>query len=104
MSTTSAAPAKARTAAGALAEFCAGLHWAALPEPVRERTRELVLDLLGVALRGSREPSSRPAWRLAAETQPSGGASLIGAGGATTGAAWAALANRTSAHAIEMDD
>ena len=35
--------------------------------------------------------------------QPSGGASVFGAG-FSSGAAWAALANGTSAHGIEMDD
>src|SRR5205085_11234978 len=79
-----------------------GLTWSDLPAAARERTKELVLDLLGVALRGSAEPSSQPVLALVAE-QPPGPASLIGAPGAST-AAWAALANGTAAHAIEMDD
>jgi 2-methylcitrate dehydratase PrpD len=85
-----------------LAALCAGLTWADLPAAARERTKELVLDLLGVALRGSAEPSSAPVTALVRE-QPPGQASLIGAGWAS-GAAWAALANGTAAHAIEMDD
>src|SRR5262249_23932652 len=59
-------------------------------------------DLLGVALRGSAEPSSQPVLAMV-RAQPPGPASLIRAGGAS-GAAWAALANGTAAHAIEMDD
>jgi hypothetical protein len=78
------------TASQQLAELCANLTWSDLPEAARERTRELVLDLLGVALRGSAEPSSQPAAALA-RAQPPGRASLIGAGCASA-AAWAALA------------
>lgn len=90
-------------AAEVLARFCAeACVWERLPREVRERSKELLLDLLGVALRGSAEPSSHPAQRLALE-QGAGGATLIGAG-ACAGAAWAALANGTAAHAIEMDD
>jgi 2-methylcitrate dehydratase PrpD len=90
------------TAARQLAELCAALTWSELPAAARERAKELVLDLFGVALRGSAEPSSQPVAALVGE-QPPGPASLIGAGRAA-GAAWAALANGTAAHAIEMDD
>jgi 2-methylcitrate dehydratase PrpD len=95
--------APAATAAAELAEFCADIRWADLPEPVRERAKELTLDLLGVALRGSAEPSSQPVAALARETQPTGGATVIGAG-FSTAAAWAGLANGTAGHAVEMDD
>ena len=40
-----AAPPSA-TAAGRLAEFCAGLRWAELDGEVQARTRELLLDLI----------------------------------------------------------
>lgn len=92
-----------RGAADALAGFCCEVRWASLPAPVRERTKELILDLAGVALRGSLEPSSRPAVTVARRLGSPGTASLVGAGG-TVSAAWAALANGTAAHAIEMDD
>jgi len=91
------------TASTRLAEFCASISWAALPASVRGRTQELVLDLLGVALRGSAEPSSTIAADLAGEARQSGGASVIGAGFSTS-AAWAALANGVAGHALEMDD
>ncbi len=93
-----------RTAAGELAVFCAGLRWSHLSEAVKARTRELLLDLLGVALGGSRQPSSGPAMETARRLGgASGGASIVG-GGFSTGAVWAALANGTASHAIEMDD
>jgi 2-methylcitrate dehydratase PrpD len=101
--------ASAPSAAAALAAFCADLRWAALPADVQGRTRELVLDLLGVAMRGSQESSSRPAQQLALGNGPGGRATVIGATNgdrqpALSTAAWAALANGTSAHALELDD
>jgi 2-methylcitrate dehydratase PrpD len=95
--------APANTTAAELAEFFTQIRWAELPEPVRERAKELVLDLLGVALRGSAEPSSEAVASVARQTQPAGSATVIGAG-FSTAAAWAALANGTAAHAIELDD
>ena len=64
---------------------------------------ELILDHLGVAAAGAREDSSLPARRLLARVGSTGVATVIGAG-VTTSASWAALANGTAAHAIEMDD
>ena len=95
-------------AAAVLAAFCAGLSWEAVPAAARERTAELVLDLVGVASRGSAAMSSRAAQSVVA-AQPAGAATVVGgtrlAGRAVrSSAAWAALANGTSAHATEMDD
>ena len=95
--------APASTAAGALADFCLGIRWSRLDEAVQERTRELLLDLLGVALAGSRQPSSGPAVEVARRLGGAGAACLIGARGGAP-AVWAALANGTAAHAVELDD
>jgi 2-methylcitrate dehydratase PrpD len=94
---------KAKTASALLADFCADLRWANLPAAVRGRTQELVLDFVGVALRGSVAPSSGPAFALASRLSGASGASLIGAD-TRASASWAALANATSAHALELDD
>src|SRR5215831_14574019 len=96
------------TAAADLAAFCSGLRWDALDEAVRARTRELVLDLVGVALAGSRQPSSQPAASVACKLGGlngwrARGASIIGTAHIAQ-AAWAALANGTAAHAVELDD
>jgi 2-methylcitrate dehydratase PrpD len=99
--TTLAAP--PRTAAASLADFCQHLRWHELPAEVQDRTRELLLDLLGVALAGSRQPSSPPAAQAALQLGGSGGASVIGSGRQTS-AVFAALANGTAAHAVELDD
>jgi 2-methylcitrate dehydratase PrpD len=75
-----------------LVDFLARLRPEDLPANVLDRTRYLLLDYLGVAIRGSREESSAPVYkmieRLNARTLPG----------------YAALANGTAAHAIEMDD
>ena len=104
---------RAAPAATVFASFCADLRWDRLPEAARARTAELVLDLLGVATRGSAAGSSRAVQAVVA-TQPRGSATVIGGsvptsvGGTASPlrstAAWAALANGASAHAIEMDD
>jgi 2-methylcitrate dehydratase PrpD len=95
--------ASTRSAAATLADFCASLRWDELNEDVRQRTRELLLDLLGVALAGSRQPSSPPAIDVALRLGGAGSATVIGASRGTS-AVWAALANGTSAHAVELDD
>ena len=91
------------TAAESLAEFCASLRWDDLDESVRARTRELLLDLLGVALAGSRQPSSPPAVEAACALGGAGSATIVGTH-KTTRAAWAAMATGTAAHAVELDD
>jgi 2-methylcitrate dehydratase PrpD len=91
------------TAASTLAEFCARLRWDDLDEDVRQRTRELLLDLIGVALAGSRQPSSPPAAEAAIKLGGPGMANLITTRHQTT-AVWAAMANGTAAHAVELDD
>lgn len=93
---------RARAAAVELAAFCAELRWDAMPPEARERTKELVLDLVGVALRGSGAGSSRAVQAFVA-TQPAGAAAILGTD-RSSGAAWAALANGTGAHSTELDD
>jgi 2-methylcitrate dehydratase PrpD len=95
--------ASARTAAASLAEWCSNLRWDALGDEVRARTLELLLDLIGVALAGSRQPSSPPAVDVAVRLGGVGKASIVGTRHKTS-AVWAALANGTAAHAVELDD
>lgn len=87
----------------ALAARCAGVSWGKLPDEVCARAAELVLDLVGVALRGSRQPSSVAAREAIARLAGGGGRATV-IGGPRLRAAWAALANGTSGHAIELDD
>ncbi|HLK18558.1 MAG TPA: MmgE/PrpD family protein [Bryobacteraceae bacterium] len=73
-----------------LVQFLAALN--DLPAEVEDRTRYLLLDYLGVAIRGSRAESSTAVYkmihRLKARSLPT----------------YTALAYGTAAHAIEMDD
>ncbi|MBX5457356.1 MAG: MmgE/PrpD family protein [Thermogemmatispora sp.] len=102
------------SATQALARFCASLEGTALPERVRAKVRELLLDHMAVALGGVRLPSSEAAYQLlvamgarqssGANPQPNdNGATLLGRGERAE-AAWAALFNGVAAHGLEMDD
>jgi len=87
-----------------LVKYCSGLRFSQLPEEVIDRVKYLFLDFIGVACRGSQEDSSKTIYRFVRETiQGFQNGEIIG----TKQKApylYAALANGTSAHAIEMDD
>jgi 2-methylcitrate dehydratase PrpD len=88
----------------ALARFAVEMDGGSLPAPVARAARRAILDCLGVALAGSREPAAQI---LAAQVLSQGGlaeSTLWGAGGARTSAQHAALANGTAAHALDYDD
>lgn len=93
---------RVEAAATALARWCGELGWDAIPAAARGRTAELLLDLLGVSVRGASAPSSL-AVRELVRAQGSGPATVLAAT-LRASAAWAALANGASAHAVEMDD
>jgi 2-methylcitrate dehydratase PrpD len=86
-----------------LVEFLPALKPADLPTNVFDRARYLLLDYLGVAIRGSCAESSAPVYRMIERMGASGGATVIGKGIRTL-PCYAALANGTAAHAIELDD
>jgi 2-methylcitrate dehydratase PrpD len=92
-----------RTVGQQLADLCTGFRFERLPVEVVERTKDLLLDYLGVCYRGARVESSEAAQRAVRALSGPGKITVVGqAQGAS--AAWAALANGASAHAIEMDD
>jgi 2-methylcitrate dehydratase PrpD len=70
---------------------------------VFERARYLLLDYLGVAIRGSRAQSSAPVYKMIRRIDASGPSTVIGTDIRTL-PGYAALANGTAAHAIELDD
>lgn len=86
----------------ALAEFCTGLRPSSIPAAVVERTKDLLLDHLGVALFGSTLPWSQSVRKVVAEEGARPQSTLYGWGRATPRGA--ALANGAAAHAIEYDD
>jgi len=70
---------------------------------VVDRARYLLLDYLGVAIAGSLSESSHPVYKMLAQAAPQGPCTVIGtAANSTPG--YAALANGTSSHSVELDD
>jgi 2-methylcitrate dehydratase PrpD len=86
-----------------LVHFCYALNLRDLSSEVVERTKYLLLDYLGVALAGSLTDSSQPVHRMFARSASSGPCTVIGTS-MQASPEFAALANGTSAHSIEMDD
>jgi 2-methylcitrate dehydratase PrpD len=87
----------------ALAAFSADLSYSDLSTEVIQRTKDLMLDFLGVALRGATTDSAATMARLVAELSPDGPSSVIGYA-QSAAPQYAALVNGTSSHSIEMDD
>jgi 2-methylcitrate dehydratase PrpD len=85
-----------------LAEYCSRLTFRQLPEEVIDRAKYRFLDFISVACRGSREDSSQTTYRFVRELGRGQGV-IIGTKEKTS-YLYAALANGTSSHAIEMDD
>jgi 2-methylcitrate dehydratase PrpD len=88
-----------------LSEFAADISYDGLPADVRERTKWLVTDLVGIALRARHEAESTPSLLAAAEGlgMAHGQASVIGENRGYTPAG-AALINGTLAHSLDFDD
>jgi 2-methylcitrate dehydratase PrpD len=86
-----------------LASFCHNLRYENLSPEVVDRTKYFFLDYLGVAVRGSLSDSSEPVRRLSVDLGGEGKATVLGRTEKVT-FPYAALANGTSAHSIELDD
>ena len=88
-----------------LAEFVGGSTYDGLPAEVRERTKALVLDLVGISVRARHDAESTPSMVAAAARLglASGACTVIGdaAGYAPAGAA---MLNGTLAHSLDFDD
>lgn len=74
-----------------------------LPAEVMDRARYFFLDYLSVAIRGSQEESARCVQRMIERIGAPGRASVLGTSIRTL-PGFAALANGTASHGIEMDD
>lgn len=88
-----------------LAAFCIGMKPDDLPPATFEAARRLLLDFTGVALRGSREPSSRIVAQTVERLSPSRneGAQVIGHP-TRKSPEYAAMINGASLHGLELDD
>ena len=88
-----------------LAEFVAGISYDALPGEVRERTKGLALDLIGIMIRARHDAESTPPMIAAAAALSLGNGSctVIGdASGYTPPGA--AMVNGALAHSLDFDD
>lgn len=92
-----------KTEAEKVAEFCVNFSFSNLPDDVVWRAKHLILDILGVAIRGSILDSSIVMMDLVKEMRGIPESTVIGRKKKVP-AANAALANGTMAHGIEMDD
>lgn len=85
-----------------IADWVAHQRGASLGEPVMSAARRSLVDTVGIAVRGSREPAVQIARQVLA-TPPSGPSTLIGLG-ATTSPAEAALINGISADILGFSE
>ena len=93
------------SATKAMVDFCAGLSYEGLSAEVIDRVKYLALDFLGVAARGSRVGSSQTVRNFIRDTGAAqeGGGVIIGTDMRAL-YQYAALANGTAAHSLELDD
>lgn len=85
-----------------LAKFVTDLHYEKIPRKAVETAKIAVRDCLGVVLAGSREEDARIAAEIARQERAREETSVIGQGFRTS-ALNAALANGTTAHALDFD-
>ena len=83
--------------------FSSALNSSDLSGDVVERTKYLLLDYLGVALAGSLTDSSQPVYRMLARSASPGPCTVMGTA-TKASPEYAALANGTAAHSLELDD
>lgn len=86
-----------------VADFVAGIQFSDIPEAARELGKRAMLDCLGVALAGSKDPTSEILVDLLEEMGGQPQASVWGKGFRTS-SPLAALANGTFGHALDYDD
>ena len=86
-----------------LIKFVLKTEFKDLPAGVVKAAKPAILDLLGVAIAGSREPSGKMIGELVKQTQSVPEATVIG-GNFKAGCSTAALANGTAGHVLDWDD
>ena len=86
-----------------LAEFLAKTNYQDLPDPVIEKTKELITDQLGVALASSTLSWNRKVLEYVQDMGISGDSRVIGTS-YRTALEYAALVNGTFGHGFELDD
>lgn len=87
-----------------LVEFCGSLRYENLSSAIVDRVKYHCLDFLGVAIRGSLVESSKAVYRLVKDIGLSPEGTVIIGTDMRAAPQYAALANGTSAHSLELDD
>ncbi len=87
-----------------IARLCHSLSFDSLDADVVDRSKYLLLDYLGVAIRGTKSESSFPVYRYIAKNRAVGQGVPVPATSLRTDAPSAALALGVSAHSLELDD
>jgi 2-methylcitrate dehydratase PrpD len=87
-----------------LVEFCASLKYEDIPRETVDRVKYHCLDFLGLAIRGSIVESSKAVYRLVGDIGLSPEGTVIIGTDMRAALQYAALANGTSAHSLELDD
>lgn len=95
---------QSRPAAQTLASFYSRLRAEDLPSSTIHAVRRHLLDTLGAALVGARQPEPEAAWVAARAAYGEDGQAILWGRAQTAGPAAAALVNGTAAHALELDD
>ena len=88
----------------AMAELVLALEPRHLPEATADLVTRAFVDSLGCGLVGSVQPEGQISRGLVESMGGAPESTLIGAGGTRVPAAWAALANGTTMHALDYDD
>ncbi len=86
-----------------MAQKCQDLSYADLGNDLCDRVKYLLLDYLGVAIRGTLSESSAPVYRFLSTRQDRAGVPVIATGLKVDGP-YAALGLGTAAHSLELDD
>ena len=87
-----------------LVEFCDGVKYENLSPEVVDRVKYHFLDFIGIASRGSRVESSQTVHRLVKDIGLSPEGAVIIGTDMRAAPEYAALANGTAAHSLELDD
>ena len=87
-----------------LARFASGLQYADIPESVRRRCEDLLLDCLASVLAGSTHRAIKSVAKFARKMGPSDGNSEDYVNRRLTSPLFAAMVNAASAHVVEQDD
>lgn len=87
-----------------LSKMSHNIQFEDLPKEVVDRTKYLMLDYIGLAARGSVFESSKPIHEFIKKNGSNGDGVIIGKGEIRTLPQYAALANGSAAHSLELDD